>query len=106
MNPVHTESNSMHLRNKFSLMLFYRDDNRESQAMRIVINEAVQQFELQKIISIEEVEFDRENELCLRYKIYGFPTLLVFVNQELVEKYYGQIQKNDIEKILHELIHN
>lgn len=74
--------------------------------MRIVINEAVQQFELQKIISIEEVEFDRENELCLRYKIYGFPTLLVFVNQELVEKYYGQIQKNDIEKILHELIHN
>ncbi|MCA9735477.1 MAG: thioredoxin family protein [Deferribacteres bacterium] len=91
---------------QYSLMLFYRVENMESQATRIAINEAIQQFDLHKKVIIEEVEYDRENELCKRYNIYGIPTLLTFVNRNLVEKFYGQIQKTDIEKIIRDLIHD
>lgn len=72
--------------------------------MRIAINEAMQTSPLYNRILFEEVEYDRENKLCRLYQIYGIPTLLVFADQKMIEKYYGQMQKGDVEKILSDLI--
>ncbi|MBU0768980.1 MAG: thioredoxin family protein, partial [Proteobacteria bacterium] len=46
------------------------------------------------------VNYDREKNIWHQYNVTGIPTLLVFLNQELVGRHYGEITIKEIETIV------
>ena len=46
------------------------------------------------------VNYDREKNICHQYGITVIPTLLVFLNLELVGRHYGDMTIKEIETII------
>lgn len=85
---------------ELSLMLFYSNLNQESLNTRIAINEFIENHHQSFKIKATVVNYDREKNICQRYHVTGIPTLLVFLNQELVGRHYGEITIKEIETII------
>ena len=79
------------------LMLFYSNLNKESLSTRIAINECIENHHHSYKLNAIAVNHDREKNICHQYGVAGIPTLLVFLNRELVERHYGEItiKKNE-----------
>ena len=85
---------------ELTLMLFYSNLNQESLNIRIAINEFIEKHHQSFKIKAPMVNYDREKNVCHQYGVTGIPTLLVFLNQELVERHYGEITTNEIGTII------
>ena len=85
---------------ELSLMLFYSNLNKESLNTRIAINEFIENHHQSFKIKATVVNYDREKNICHQYGVKGIPTLLVFLNQELVGRHYGEITTKEIETII------
>ena len=82
------------------LMLFYSNLNRESLNTRIAINDFIENYHHSLKIKATVVNYEREKYICHQYGVTGIPTLLIFLNQELVGRYYGEITSTEIEAIV------
>ena len=82
------------------LMLFYSNFNKESLNTRIVIDECIENHHQSFKLKATAVNYDREKNICHQYGVIGIPTLLVFLNQELVRRHYGEIRIKEIETIV------
>jgi thioredoxin-like negative regulator of GroEL len=82
------------------LMLFYSNFNKASLSTRIAINEFIENRRQSFKLKATAVNYDREKNVCHQYGVTGIPTLLVFLNQELVERHYGEITIKEIETII------
>lgn len=85
---------------ELSLMLFYSNINQGSLDTRIAINEFVENHHQSFKIKATVVNYAREKNICHQYGVTGIPTLLVFLNQELVGRHYGEITIKEIETIV------
>ena len=82
------------------LMLFYSNFNKASLGTRIAINECIENHRQSSKLKATAVNYDREKNICHQYGVTGIPTLLVFLNQELVGRHYGEITIKEIETII------
>lgn len=82
------------------LMLFYSNLNKESLNTIIEINKFIESHHQSFKIDATAVNYDREKDICQQYGVTGIPTLLVFLNQELVGRHYGEITIKEIETII------
>ena len=82
------------------LMLFYSNFNEASLSIRIAINECIENHHQSFKIKTTMVNYDREKNICHQYGITGIPTLLVFLNLELVGRHYGDMTIKGIETII------
>ena len=55
-------------------------------------------------IKISEINFDYDKMMCKKYNIFGLPTLLIFRNNRLQKKYFGELDRNDFETIILDLV--
>ncbi|MEA1947372.1 MAG: thioredoxin family protein [Thermodesulfobacteriota bacterium] len=85
---------------ELSLMLFYSNLNQESLSTRIAINEFIENNHQFFKIKATMVNYDKEKNICQQYGVTGIPTLLVFLNQELVGRHYGETTIKEIETII------
>ena len=89
-----------------TFMLFYSNYNPESLRVKIALHEVAEQFQEIFSIDIFEVDYDQDSNLRQKYNVNGLPTLLIFRNQHLLDKYFGELDKNDFEKIINDLLRN
>jgi thioredoxin-related protein len=45
------------------------------------------------------VDFDNEKDVCRQYGVYGVPVMLVFGNDKLIGRHYGEIAPEEFEAI-------
>ena len=86
---------------KWTATLFYSNSNQASVRTKVALNEFVgdQKYFNNNIIKIKEVIFDPEMDICKQYAISGIPVVLVFFNEELIEKYFGEMTYEDFKTI-------
>ena len=80
-------------------MLFYSIYNQASLNTRIAVNEFVEKHKQPFKIKVKKVNYDREKNICRQYGVTGIPTLLVFFDQELIGRHYGEITPEEFEAI-------
>lgn len=82
------------------LMLFYSNLNKESLNTIIAINKFIENHHQSFKIKTTAVNYDREKNICQQHGVTGIPALLVFLNQELVGRHYGEMTIKEIETII------
>ena len=55
-------------------------------------------------LEIYKVNVDESQECAMRYGVTAMPTLLFFKNREEVERQVGYLEKDELEKIVQELM--
>ena len=85
---------------ELSLMLFFSNLNKESLNTRIAISEFIENHHQSFEIKATVVNYDREKNICHQYGVTGIPTLLVFLNKDIVGRYYGEITTKEIGTII------
>jgi thioredoxin-like negative regulator of GroEL len=81
-------------------MLFSSNLNKESLNTIIELNKFIENHHQSFKIKSTTVNYDREKDICQQYGVTGIPTLLVFLNQELLGRHYGEITIKEIETII------
>ena len=80
-------------------MLFFSGTNYVSLATRKALGKVVkigiQRFNLK----VKEVDFDNEKEICRQYGVYGIPVTLVFWQDRIIGRHYGDMTFEDFEAI-------
>lgn len=90
----------MSKKNEYTIMLFYSNYNQASLNTKIALNDFAHNYpRCFNQIKSKEVNYDEEKNICKKYGIIGIPALLVFLNEELVERYFGEITSNELEMI-------
>jgi hypothetical protein len=89
-----------------TFMLFYSNYNPESLRVKIALHEIVEQFHQVFTIEVFEVDYDQDKTLCNKYNVSGLPTLLIFRNQHLLDRYFGELDSTDFEHIIKDLLKN
>lgn len=56
--------------------------------------------EINDNVIIAKVNVDEEEELAKQFNIYSIPSIFIFKNGEIVEKFLGGKSKEDVKKIL------
>lgn len=56
--------------------------------------------EINDNVVIAKVNVDEEEELAKQFNIYSIPSIFIFKNGEIVEKFLGGKSKEDVKKIL------
>ena len=89
----------MTLKTDLVAMLFFSDTNHVSLGTRKALSEVVRKG-IQKInLKVREVDYDNEKEVCKQYGVYGAPVTLVFWNDKLIGRHYGEITPEEFEAI-------
>ncbi len=83
-------------------MLFYSNYNKEGQKVRMVIKEFISDKRAK--INLAEVNYDTEKKLCEKYGVTGTPTLLFYINEKLVKRYFGEITYQEFESIIQNVL--
>ncbi len=88
----------------FKFMLFYSNYNPQSLRVKIAMQEIIAKLQNIPPIKISEINFDYDKMMCKKYNIFGLPTLLIFRNNRLQKKYFGELDRNDFETIILDLV--
>jgi len=80
-------------------MLFFSDTNRVSLSTRKALGEVVQKDSHKLNLKVREVDYDNETEVCRQYGVYGVPVTLVFWNDKLVGRHYGETTPEEFREI-------
>ena len=89
----------MSLKNDLGALLFFSDTNQISLGTRKALSEFVQKGVRRFNLTVREVDFDNEKEVCRQYGVYGVPVTLVFWNDKLIGRHYGEITPEEFEAI-------
>ncbi|MDX1708633.1 MAG: thioredoxin family protein [Desulfobacterales bacterium] len=46
-------------------------------------------------IKVKDVNYDKEKDVCKQYGVYGVPVTLVFRNDKLIGRHYGEITSEE-----------
>ena len=79
--------------------LFFSYTNRVSLSTRKAIGEVVNKGLPEINLKVREVDYDNEKEVCRQYGVYGIPVTLVFWNDKLIGRHYGEITPEEFEAI-------
>ena len=87
----------MPLKTDLVALLFFSDTNHVSLSTRKALGEVIQKG-IQRInLNVREVDYDNEKEVCKQYGVYGVPVTLVFWNDKLVGRHYGETTSEEFE---------
>ena len=89
----------MSLKPDLVAMVFFSDTNLVSLSTRKALGEVVQKGIQRFALKVKEVDYDNEKEVCKQYGVHGVPVTLVFWNNELTGRYYGEISSEEFEAI-------
>lgn len=82
--------------NRPVLVNFWIDGNEECHSMRKLMRELDQQLE--NNYKIVEINWELEAELAQKYRVFGTPSLLIFSNGKLINRYSGTLNVNEFLK--------
>jgi len=89
----------MSLKTDLVAMQFFSYTNRVSLNTRTAIGEVVNKGLPEINLNVREVDYDNEKEVCIQYGVYGIPVTLVFWNDNLIGRHYGEITSEEFEAI-------
>jgi len=78
---------------------FFSDTNPVSLITRTALGEVVNKGLSEINLSVKAVDFDNEKEICRQYRVYGVPMTLVFLNDKLIGRHYGERTSEEFEAI-------
>ena len=81
-------------------MQFFSDTNHVSLNTRKALGEVVRRGLQGFNLEVREVDYDKEKDVCKKYGVYGVPVTLVFWNDKLIGRHYGEITPEEFEAIL------
>ena len=64
------------------------------------MNEFIDKHRERFIILTKEVNYDVEKDLSTQYGVMGTPALLIFKNQKLVKRHFGEITPEEFKTII------
>lgn len=85
---------------EYSFILFYSNYNQGSLKTRVALHEFIDKHRSHFIIWTKEVNYDIEKDLSEQYGVMGTPALLVFKNQRLVKRHFGEITPEEFKTIM------
>ena len=80
-------------------MQFFSNTNHVSLSTRKALDEAVKKDPQGFKLKVREVDYDKEKEVCKQYGVYGVPVTLVFWNDRLIGRHYGEITLEEFDAI-------
>ena len=89
----------MSLKTNLIAMQFFSNTNRVSLNTRKALGEAVKKGSQGFTLKMRAVDYDNEKEVCKKYGVYGVPVTLVFWNDKLIGRHYGEITPEEFEAI-------
>ena len=89
----------MALKTDLVAMLFFSDTNYVSLSTRKALGEFVKKGIQKFHLKVREVDYDYETEVCRQYGVYGVPVTLVFWNDKLIGRHYGETTPEEFEAI-------
>ena len=91
-------------KSKYTLILFYRNDNKQSLQIKIALNNLFAKYGNTNQLTVKEVNYKLENKICQQYGIMGTPALLILQDGELRGRILGEISTNDLDILIHNLL--
>ena len=89
----------MSLKTNLVAMQFFSNTNHISLSTRKALGEVVKKGSPAFNLKVWEVDYDKEKEVCKQYGVYGVPVTLVFWNDKLIGRHYGEITPEEFEAI-------
>jgi len=89
----------MSLKTDLVAMQFFSYTNHVSLSTRKAIGEVVNKGFAEINLKVREVDYDNEKEVCRQYGVYGVPMTLVFWENKLIGRHYGEITSEEFEVI-------
>ena len=89
----------MSLKTNLVAMQFFSNTNHFSLSTRKALGEAAKKDSQGVNLKVREVDYDNEKEVCKQYGVYGVPVTLVFWNDKLLGRHYGEITPEEFEAI-------
>ena len=86
------------MRVKLKLFFFYREKNSECRQSKIILERILPKFA--GLLSLLEVNYDLQREICREYKVYGVPTLVIIDDNRIVNRYSGIPDQDQLENLL------
>ena len=80
-------------------MQFFSFTNHVSLSTRKAIGEVANKGFAEISLKVKEVDYDNEKEICRQYSVYGVPMTLVFWENKLTGRHYGEITSGEFEAI-------
>ena len=90
----------MSLKTDLVAMQFFSYTNRVSLSTRKAIGVVAKKGLPELNLKVREVNYDNEKEVCRQYGVFGVPVTLVFWNDKLIGRHYGEIAPEEFEDIL------
>jgi len=89
----------MSLKTDLLAIQFFSDTNHVSLTTRTALGEVVNKGLSEINLSVRAVDYDKEKEVCKQYGVYGVPVTLVFWNDKLIGRHYGEITSEEFQAI-------
>jgi hypothetical protein len=89
----------MSLKTDLVALQFFSDMNHVSLSTRKAIGEVVNKGLPEINLKVREVDYDNEKEICRQYGVFGVPVTLVFWEDNLIGRHYGEITPEEFEVI-------
>ena len=80
----------MALKTELVAMLFFSNTNHVSLKTRKALGEVVQKGIQEFNLKVREVDYDNEKDICKQHGVYGVPVTLVYWNDKLIGRHYGE----------------
>lgn len=90
----------MPLKTDLVAMLFFSATNYVSLSTRKALREVVRNGIQGLNLKARMVDYDNEKEVCKQNGVYGVPVTLVFCNDKLIGRHYGEKTPEEFESIL------
>lgn len=85
---------------EYTVMLFFSNINQESLKIRLMIKEFMETHYYPFKVDVKEVNYDQDKSLSHQYGVMGTPALLMFKNQNLVRRHFGEITPEEFKSII------
>ena len=89
----------MSLKTDWVAMQFIRYTNRVGLSTRTAIGEVGNKGLPEINLTVREVDYDNEKEVCRQYGVYGIHVILLFWKDRLIGRYYGKRTTDEFEAI-------
>ena len=89
----------MSLKTDLVAMQFFSYTNHVSLSTRKAIGKVASNGLPEINLKVREIDYDKEKEICRQYGVYGVPMTLVFWNDKLIDRLYGEITSEEFEAI-------
>lgn len=89
----------MTLKTNLIAMQFFSNTNHISLNTKKALGDTVKKGPQGVNLKVKEVDYDNEKEICKQYGVYGVPVTLVFWNDKLIGRHYGEITPAEFEAI-------